>query len=155
MALDAAAATDLRACAVLGVEGRQYPIEVFYEEKPVANYLQATVDTAIALHDAERRPAGDVLAFLPGAAEVDWVVTKLQDEAARREEDEKAARLRVLPLYAHLPFSEQIKAFQRAPRNTRKIVVATNIAEASITLPNILYGKFSSPTGVVLQSPVK
>lgn len=148
LALDASQA-DLRACATLIVEGRQHSIGTFYVEKPVPNYLQATVDTALKLHDADsaRVPSGDVLAFLPGQAEVDWVVQRLQEEAARREDagaSEKRAlsrfQYRVLPMYANLPFGEQIKVFQRPPRNIRKIVVATNIAEASITIPNIVFG---------------
>lgn len=52
-----------------------------------------------------------------------------------------ALQLMVLPMYANLTGREQLKVFQRTPDKTRKVVVATNIAEASITINGIAYGK--------------
>ena len=46
-----------------------------------------------------------------------------------------------LAMYGSLPNSEQLKVFWKAPKDTRKVIVATNIAETSITIPNIAYGK--------------
>jgi len=46
----------------------------------------------------------------------------------------------VLPMHGSLPNEEQLRVFQRAPVGTRKVVVATNVAEASVTIPGITYG---------------
>ena len=65
----------------------------------------------------------------------------LIDEARRihKEGDKDSLKIKVLPLYGALPAYEQMKVFERTPRNTRKIVVATNIAETSVTINGIVY----------------
>lgn len=52
-----------------------------------------------------------------------------------------ADQLLPLAMYGSLPNTEQLKVFWKAPKNTRKIIVATNIAETSITVPNVVYGE--------------
>lgn len=52
-----------------------------------------------------------------------------------------ADRLAVLPMHGSLPNEDQLKVFQRAEMGTRKVVIATNIAEASVTIPGIVYGE--------------
>ena len=65
----------------------------------------------------------------------------LIEEARRiyKEGDKESMKIKVLPLYGALPAHEQMKVFERTPRNTRKIVVATNIAETSVTINGIVY----------------
>jgi ATP-dependent RNA helicase DDX35 len=55
------------------------------------------------------------------------------------EGQKQRMRIHVLPLYGSLPYSEQMRVFERTPKNHRKIVVSTNVAEASVTIPNIIY----------------
>ncbi|CAG5134581.1 unnamed protein product, partial [Candidula unifasciata] len=121
--------------AILTIEGREYPVDIHYTLDPVPNYIRASVDTVMKIHFNER--PGDVIVFLTGMNEVDDVVSQLISEARKLSKD--AMKMKVLPMHGSLPSSEQMKVFERTPSNTRKIVVATNIAEASITIPAITY----------------
>ncbi|CAI8014753.1 Probable ATP-dependent RNA helicase DHX35 [Geodia barretti] len=119
---------------ILTVEGRVFSVQPRYVKRPVANYVTSTVETVLALHREERN--GDVLAFLTGQEEVDTAVAHLGEHASRSN---KGMQLMAVPLYGGLPYGDQLKVFQRAPPNTRKVVVATNIAETSVTLPGIVF----------------
>ena len=121
--------------AVLSVEGRMFPVDIYYSLDPVPNYLTAAVETVVKLHRRENE--GDVLVFVTGQEEVERVVSLLIDEARSLPKD--AMKLRVLPMYGSLPTSEQLKVFDRTPRGVRKVIVATNIAEASVTINGIVY----------------
>ncbi|KAK0162211.1 hypothetical protein PV327_008565 [Microctonus hyperodae] len=120
---------------ILSVEGRSYPVDIFYVKEPVPDYVKAVVDTALKIHEAEE--PGDVLAFLTGMDEVDRAVSLLSDHANLIKDGRQ--KLMPLAMYGSLPNSEQLKVFWRAPKDTRKIIVATNIAETSITIPNVVY----------------
>eukprot|EP00058_Branchiostoma_floridae_P019398 XP_002604888.1 hypothetical protein BRAFLDRAFT_264370 [Branchiostoma floridae] len=123
---------------ILSIEGRAFPVNVYYRESPVPDYAKATVDTIVKIHEGEK--AGDILAFLTGQEEVDSVVSDLieYNRTNRRHVDGRM-KMKVLPMYAALPPGEQLKVFERVSQSTRKIVVATNIAEASITINGIVY----------------
>ncbi|XP_076636542.1 putative ATP-dependent RNA helicase DHX35 isoform X3 [Colletes latitarsis] len=120
---------------IMNVEGRLYPVDIFFVKEPVANYVTSVVDTVLKIHEHEE--PGDILAFLTGLDEVDQAVTLLSEHAKLIKE----GKLKLLPLamYGSLPNSEQLKVFWRAAKDTRKVIVATNIAETSITIPNIVY----------------
>ncbi|KAK3519482.1 hypothetical protein QTP70_031671 [Hemibagrus guttatus] len=124
-------------CGILSVEGRTFPVDVFYTVSPVPDYVKATVETVLKIHEAEED--GDVLAFLTGQEEVEKVVSMLQDQARSLSRHGMKKHLRVLPMYAGLPYSEQLKVFERLPPTVRKVVVATNIAETSITINGIVF----------------
>lgn len=115
--------------AIVSVEGRQHAVEVFYVKKPVRDYVQAAVDTAFYIHQS--MPAGDVLIFLSGQQEI--------DQAVRMINSTETTDLQAVSLYASLPHDQQLRAFQPPPRGVRKVVVATNVAETSVTIPGIVY----------------
>ncbi|XP_005103973.1 probable ATP-dependent RNA helicase DHX35 [Aplysia californica] len=121
--------------AILTVEGREYPVDVHYALDPVPNYIKASVETVMKIHFNER--PGDIIVFLTGMNEVDDVVSQLISEARKLKKD--SMKMRVLPMHGSLPAAEQMKVFERTSKYTRKIVVATNIAETSITIPGITY----------------
>lgn len=121
--------------SIMTIEGRNYPVDVHYSLDPVPDYLKCTVETVMKVHKSEKE--GDVLAFLTGQDEVEAVVRMLIDEAKKIPRD--GHKMKVLPMYGTLPSSEQMKVFERTSRNIRKIVIATNIAEASITINGIVY----------------
>ncbi|MHB8764766.1 MAG: ATP-dependent RNA helicase HrpA [Deferrisomatales bacterium] len=119
---------------VIEVSGRTYPVEVRYqplrpedEEAGDVTYVDQAVEAVAALHRAGHRE--DVLVFLP--TERDIV------EAAEALEGRRLDRAVVVPLYGRLSAGEQGRAFQ--PVRGQKIVVATNVAETSVTVPGIRY----------------
>jgi pre-mRNA-splicing factor ATP-dependent RNA helicase DHX38/PRP16 len=80
--------------------------------------------------DRKRSPAGDILIFMPGQEDIEVTCEVL---AERLGEIDNAPQLSVLPIYSQLPSDLQAKIFQRSPEGLRKCVVATNIAETSLT----------------------
>lgn len=136
---------------ILSIQGRQHPVDVLYTEKPVSNYVRAAVDAALAVHSSE--PVGDVLIFLPGAEEIDAAVEMLRDHAPQSATSGKwggwggstakgvgeGGPLQVLPFYSALPINTQMKVFEPTRQGVRRIVVATTIAETSVTIDRIRY----------------
>ncbi|XP_013161718.1 PREDICTED: probable ATP-dependent RNA helicase DHX35 [Papilio xuthus] len=132
---------------IMSMQGRTHPIDVFYVDEAVADYVKATIDTVIKIHENE--PFGDILAFLTSQEEILSALEILEQYSEENNETNKerryfasgiqAANLTVLPMYGTLPHYRQIKVFQIADRNVRKVILATNIAETSVTIPGIVY----------------
>jgi ATP-dependent RNA helicase DDX35 len=120
--------------AMLSIEGRMFPVSVSYLAEPAADYVVAAVEAVLALH-AEGAP-GDVLVFLPGQAEIETAVAMLRDSAPARR---VPPTLLPQPLYSGLPPAAQLAAFAPPPRGCRKVVLATSVAETSITLEGVGY----------------
>ncbi|MEM1072126.1 MAG: ATP-dependent RNA helicase HrpA [Planctomycetota bacterium] len=125
---------------IVEVSGRTYPVETVSLTPEDAQSgpmdLSAAVAHAVSTilgWDAST-DAGDVLVFLPGEREI-----REASHALRRlaETDPRAARLELMPLYARLSPTEQARVFQ--PGTRRRIVLATNVAETSLTVPGIRY----------------
>ena len=116
----------LNGCPVLRSEGRQFELSVThlpYSPKPLETQLNEALELLI-----QEEPVGDVLAFLPGAAEIRRAMRETQGTARR-------AGLLVLPLYGDLSPAEQDRAITPAPQ--RKVILATNVAESSITVDGV------------------
>ncbi|XP_009435514.3 probable ATP-dependent RNA helicase DHX35 isoform X6 [Pan troglodytes] len=124
-------------CVILTVEGRTFPVDIFYLQSPVPDYIKSTVETVVKIHQTEGD--GDILAFLTGQEEVETVVSMLIEQARALARTGMKRHLRVLPMYAGLPSFEQMKVFERVSRSVRKVIVATNVAETSITISGIVY----------------
>lgn len=122
---------------ILSIEGRNFPVSVYYVTDPVPDYVKASVETVIKIHQTEA--LGDILVFLTGQEEVEHAVSLLIEYAQNLKEDNSSNKIFVLPLYGSLPMEEQLKVFKPVSKNVRKIVVATNIAEASVTIDRIVY----------------
>lgn len=130
--------TVLRTPAVLSVEGRTHSVQVHYLEEPCSDYVRASVQTVVDIQ-MEDLP-GDVLVFLTGQQECEAAVQLLEQEASRlRRSRGLSLRLMPLALYAGLPGAAQLQAFEPTPRGYRKVVVATNIAETSVTIDGVVY----------------
>uniref|UniRef100_A0A0K0DLI1 RNA helicase n=1 Tax=Angiostrongylus cantonensis TaxID=6313 RepID=A0A0K0DLI1_ANGCA len=125
---------DLDTSCIMSVEGRTHPVAIYYTKTSVPNYLKATIDTVLDIHKNEI--PGDILVFLTGQEEVIQVCELLSDGSSNLRDVDK---LWIVPCYGSLPPREQLKAFDSTPHGTRKVVVATNIAEASVTIPGIAY----------------
>ncbi|KAF6087792.1 DEAH-box helicase 35 [Phyllostomus discolor] len=124
-------------CVTLTVEGRTFPVDVFYLQSPVPDYIKSTVETVMKIHQTEGD--GDILAFLTGQEEVETVVSMLIEQARALGRTGMKRHLRVLPMYAGLPSFEQMKVFERVSPSVRKVIVATNVAETSITVSGVVY----------------
>jgi ATP-dependent RNA helicase DHX8/PRP22 len=120
------------------VKGRQYPVNVLYVNEPQESYLDALVTAVLQVHVDEGE--GDILGFLTGQEEIE-VAQRLITERAKLlchgSSSSKLGALHVVPMYAALPPDKQMVAFQPVPKGDRKVVLSTNIAETSITIPGI------------------
>ena len=126
--LDARPVADyLGGCPVVISEGQSYPVEVRFQdchdERPIQDQAADAVEGIINAGEQ-----GDILVFMPGMAEINATIGTLH--AARTRE-----RLAFIPLHGDLPAEEQDRAF--APCPMRKVVVATNVAETSVTIDGI------------------
>ncbi|CAD8089393.1 unnamed protein product [Paramecium sonneborni] len=122
-------------CKIFRIPGRNFPVEVFFTNEPEEDYLEAAQLCVIQIHLEE--PAGDILLFLTGQEEIDTACQVLHERMKKLGPD--APELIILPVYSALPTELQQKIFEPAPVGARKIVIATNIAEASITIDGIYY----------------
>ncbi|KAB2573684.1 putative ATP-dependent RNA helicase DHX35 [Lasiodiplodia theobromae] len=120
---------------IISLEGRMYPVDIHYLEQPAEDYVERTVKTVFDIHTQE--PEGDILIFLTGREEIDTALEMIADRAMNL--NPKAPSIQALPLYAGLPTDQQMYVFEPTPENTRKVIVATNIAEASVTIEGIVY----------------
>lgn len=119
------------------VEGRQYDVNIFYEVTPCQDYLQNMLQTILKLHTTEPLP-GDILAFLTGQEEIETIQTQLEHYAANLVKT--VPRMKIMPLYGALSAQAQQDAFEKVKEKfTRKIVLATNIAETSVTVSGVHY----------------
>jgi ATP-dependent RNA helicase DDX35 len=122
----------------ISVGGRGFPVDIQYLQKPTSNYVEAAVDTVLKIHAGE--PSGDILCFLTGADEIEQACSLISDRAAHGGRYSSGVdRLIALPMYSGLPHDHQIRVFEKARRHERKVVVATNIAETSITIEGIVH----------------
>ncbi len=117
-------------CPVVVSEGRSFPVEshfseVVIERRDLVDAVIATIQRALVDN------LGSILVFLPGQAEISLCQARLQTRY------EGNSDIHIVPLYGQLSMQEQRKAVQPAPVGQRKIVLATNIAESSITIDGV------------------
>ncbi|WEX77468.1 ATP-dependent helicase HrpB [Sinorhizobium numidicum] len=112
---------------VIRSEGRSFPIDIRYQQRNAGESVEDAVARTIA--DAHRSEEGSILAFLPGQAEI----ARTAERLTGRFGDSTA----IVPLYGNLSQKEQDAAIRPAPNGTRKIVLATSIAETSITIDGV------------------
>ena len=113
-------------CPAIESRGRLYPVEVLYLERPDERPLAAQITAGV--RRVLDTTAGDVLVFLPGVGEIQRAAEALEGLAAKRE-------LVILPLYGDLPPERQDEVLR--PLDRRKVVLATNVAETSITIDGV------------------
>ena len=127
---------------ILYIQGRQYPVKLYYTLDQQPDYINSAVTTVLQLHKEEvgesnHTSKGDILVFLTGREEIESVqdiLTKCREMFPSDWLD-----MVVSPLYAALPLSQQQKVFRPTPAGSRRVILATNIAETSITIPGVCY----------------
>ncbi|GJC80050.1 putative ATP-dependent RNA helicase prh1 [Colletotrichum liriopes] len=122
---------------VLKIQGRQYPVKTIHTPKPVPDIQESLLQTIFKIHTEEPLP-GDILAFLTGQEEIESAQSLIEEYAATLASN--VPKIKVLPLFGQLSMEGQHAAFQPVKGGfTRKIVLATNIAETSVTVPGVRY----------------
>lgn len=122
-------------CPIFTIPGRTFPVEIMYTKAPETDYLDAALITIMQIHLAE--PPGDILCFLTGQEEIDTGCQILFERM--KSLGPNVPDLIILPVYSALPSEMQTRIFDAAPPGSRKVVLATNIAEASLTIDGIYY----------------
>ncbi|XP_060201491.1 pre-mRNA-splicing factor ATP-dependent RNA helicase DEAH10-like [Lycium barbarum] len=117
------------------VQGRQFPVDIFYTHKPETDCIDAALITIFQIH-LEEGP-GDVLVFLTGQEEIESVERLIHERL--RQLPECSRKLLTFPIFSSLPSEKQMKVFMPSPAGYRKVILATNIAETSVTIPGIKY----------------
>lgn len=117
------------------IPGRRYPVEKLFSTSPEADSLEIAIRTVFQIHQSE--PIGDILVFLTGQEEIETAETKLKLRMINLST--KSSEIIICPIYSNLPTELQAKVFEPAPKGSRKVVLATNIAETSLTIDGIRY----------------
>jgi ATP-dependent RNA helicase DHX8/PRP22 len=120
---------------IFTIPGRPFAVEFMYSKDPEPDYLDAALITVLEVHLTE--PAGDILLFLTGQEEIEMACEILQERV--KALGPAVPNLLVLPVYSTQPTDMQSSIFEPVPPGSRKVVVATNIAETSVTIDDIRY----------------
>lgn len=122
-------------CPILSIPGRTFPVEIMYSREPESDYLDAALTTVMQIHLTEK--PGDILLFLTGKEEIDTSCEVLFERM--KALGPSVPELIILPIYGALPTEIASKIFEPPPAGGRKVVIATNIAETSITIDGIYF----------------
>ncbi|CAH9057308.1 unnamed protein product [Cuscuta epithymum] len=122
---------------IFKIPGRRFPVDIHYTKAPEADYLDAAIVTALQIHVTQPPGDGDILVFLTGQEEIETAEEIIKHRI--KGLGTKIAELIICPIYANLPTELQAKIFEATPERARKVVLATNIAETSLTIDGIKY----------------
>ncbi|CAN6816732.1 hypothetical protein HID58_056065 [Brassica napus] len=123
-------------CPVLNVPGKLYPVEILYSKERPGSYIESSLKVAIDIH--VREPEGDILIFMTGQDDIEKLVSKLEEKVRSLAEGSCMDAI-IYPLHGSLPPEMQVRVFSPPPPNCRRFIVATNIAETSLTVDGVVY----------------
>ena len=142
---------------VFKIKGRLFHVDHKFmmsdQKNSTGNIIDSCLRTVMQIHRTEQ--PGDILVFLPGQEEIEELQKEIEAQVKRL--GAKIRELLIRPIYANLPTDLQSKVFEPTPMGARKVVIATNIAETSITIDGIVFvvdpgyckqNRFSSKTGM-------
>ncbi|KAF8497217.1 P-loop containing nucleoside triphosphate hydrolase protein [Russula emetica] len=110
------------------IPGRTFPVETFHSKSPCEDYVDSAVKQVLQIHLS--LPAGDVLVFMTGQEDIEITCQVVEERLSQLDDP---APLAVLPIYSQMPADLQAKIFEPTADGRRKVIVATNIAETSLT----------------------
>lgn len=113
-----------------------FPVDIYYTKTSEPDYVDASVVTVLQIHASQPLP-GDILVFLTGQEEIEIATDILTQK--KKLLGPRINELIICPVYANLPSEQQVKIFGNTPDKARKVVLATNIAETSLTINGICY----------------
>lgn len=124
---------------LLAVPGRTHPVSLFYTPEAERDYIEASIRTVLQIHATEEE--GDILLFLTGEEEIEDACRRIRLEVDEMVRESDVGPMSIYPLYGTLPPHQQQRIFDKAPgpfkpggRPGRKCIIATNIAETSLTI---------------------
>ncbi|KAJ1749407.1 Pre-mRNA-splicing factor ATP-dependent RNA helicase PRP16 [Coemansia sp. RSA 1821] len=117
---------------IFTIPGRTFPVDIMFSKSPCEDYVDSAVRQTLTIHLSH--PEGDILVFMTGQEDVEVCCEAIRERLAAVD---GAKPLAVLPIYSQLPADLQARIFERSA--TRKVVVATNIAETSLTVDGVKY----------------
>ena len=136
------------AVPIFTIPGRTFPVDVLYSKTPCEDYVESTVKQILTIHLSQGQ--GDILAFMTGQEDIE-VTCEVTIE--RLKQLEGAAPLLMLPIYSQMPADLQARIFEPSEHGERKCVVATNIAETSLTVDGIMFVVDSGFSKLKLYNP--
>jgi len=116
------------------IPGRTFPVDIQYSRSPCEDYVDSAVKQALAIHVSQG--AGDILVFMTGQEDIESTCELMQE---RLDQLNDPPKLSILPIYSQMPADLQARIFEQAAPGVRKVIVATNIAETSLTVDGIMY----------------
>ncbi|TAQ89022.1 hypothetical protein B7494_g2667 [Chlorociboria aeruginascens] len=116
------------------IPGRTFPVDVMFHRSPVEDYVDQAVQQVLAIHVSMGQ--GDILVFMTGQEDIEVTCELIQERLNALNDPPK---LSILPIYSQMPADLQAKIFDKAAPGVRKVIVATNIAETSLTVDGIMY----------------
>jgi pre-mRNA-splicing factor ATP-dependent RNA helicase DHX38/PRP16 len=118
---------------IFTIPGRTFPVERFFAKNLPEDYVEAAVKQAIQIHLSPA--AGDMLIFMSGQADIETTCVVIKERLEAAGDD--VPPMEILPIFSQLPADLQAKIFQKSEK--RKCIVATNIAETSLTVDGIMF----------------
>ncbi|KAI0864201.1 P-loop containing nucleoside triphosphate hydrolase protein [Xylaria cubensis] len=116
------------------IPGRTFPVDIMFHRSPVEDYVDQAVQQVLSIHVS--MGAGDILVFMTGQEDIECTCELVRERLNALNDPPE---LSILPIYSQMPADLQAKIFDRAPPGVRKCIVATNIAETSLTVDGIMY----------------
>ncbi|KIO07361.1 hypothetical protein M404DRAFT_136155, partial [Pisolithus tinctorius Marx 270] len=116
------------------IPGRTFPVEIFHSKSPCDDYVDAAVKQVLQIHLS--LPPGDILVFMTGQEDIEVTCQVVEERLSQLDQPPPLA---VLPIYSQMPADLQARIFEPTADGRRKVIVATNIAETSLTVDGILY----------------
>lgn len=118
------------------IPGRTFPVDVFYARSACSDYVESAVKQVVTIHLANKKGDGDILVFMTGQEDIEATCELIREKLALLE---NPPPLDIYPIYSTLPADLQKKIFSKHSHERRKVIVATNIAETSLTVDGIKY----------------
>ncbi|KAH0830462.1 P-loop containing nucleoside triphosphate hydrolase protein [Lanmaoa asiatica] len=127
--------TSPQEATIISLEGRMYPVEIAYLEEPTTDYIKMAVEVTWKIN--LQHVTGDILIFLTGREDIERFLEAMTELVPTLPRG--APQIVPLALHSGLSTEEQLRVFSRADPNSRKVVAATNIAEASVTIDGVKF----------------
>ncbi|GKA02425.1 pre-mRNA-splicing factor ATP-dependent RNA helicase DEAH7, partial [Tanacetum coccineum] len=124
---------------IFNIPGRTFPVQILYSKTPCEDYIEAAVKQAMTIHITSA--PGGILIFMTGQDEIEatcYALSKRMEQLVTSTR-QTVSNLLIFPSYSQLPADLQAKIFQKPEDGARKCIVATNIAETSLTVDGIYY----------------